>query len=79
MILSLQSVSVIPHPHDVSMTNQLLLVTPNRSWRLDPRTKQRGLDGVAAARAVLQESLVRGRVAALAEGESLELHVDKAA
>lgn len=60
------------------MTNQLILVTPNRSWRLDQRTKQRGLDGVAAARAILAESRVRARQAALAEGESLELHADAA-
>lgn len=60
------------------MTNQLHLLTPHRSWRLDRQTKQRGLDGVAAARAVLQESRIRAREAALAEGESLELHVDAA-
>lgn len=60
------------------MTNQLTLITPHRSWHLDQRTKQRGLDGIAAARAVLQESRVRAREAALAEGESLELHADAA-
>lgn len=60
------------------MTNQLSLITPHRSWRLDQRTKQQGLDGVAAARAVLQESRVRSRQSALAEGESLELHADAA-
>ena len=60
------------------MTNQLSLITPHRSWRLDQRTKQRGLDGVAAARAVVHESRVRARQAALTEGESLELHADAA-
>ena len=61
------------------MTNQLILVTPTRSWRLDPRTRQRGLDGIAAARAVVLEARIRAREAALAAGESLELHVDDAA
>ncbi|MDG2027206.1 MAG: hypothetical protein P8J50_08860 [Acidimicrobiales bacterium] len=60
------------------MTNQLSLITPHRSWRLDQRTKQRGLSGIASARAVLRESRVRAREAALAEGESLELHADAA-
>ena len=61
-----------------TMTNQLHLLTPHRSWRHDQRTKQQGLDGIAAARAVLQESRVRAREAALTEGESLELHADAA-
>lgn len=43
------------------MTNQLTLITPHRSWRLDSSTKQRGLDGIAAARAVLLESRIRDR------------------
>ncbi|MEQ8840470.1 MAG: hypothetical protein RIB98_05785 [Acidimicrobiales bacterium] len=60
------------------MTNQLSLITTHRSWRLDQRTKQQGLDGIAAARAVLQESRIRARAAALAEGEFLELHADAA-
>jgi|GEM_PF-3183113 hypothetical protein len=61
------------------MTNQLTLINPRRSWRLDRRTKQEGLDGIATARAVLQESRIRAREAALTEGESLELHVVDAA
>ena len=60
------------------MTNQLTLITPHRSWRLDQRTKQRGLDGISAARAVLLESRIKAREVALAEGESLELHIDAA-
>lgn len=56
------------------MTKQLSLITPTHSWRLDRRTRQRGLDGIAAARAVLAESRVRSREAMLAQGESLELH-----
>ena len=79
VILSLLRVSVTPHRHDVSMTKQLSLITPHRSWRLDPRTKQRGLDGVATARAILLDSRIKAREAALAEGESLELHVADAA
>lgn len=78
MILPLRPVSVTPPLHNGAMTNQLSLITPHRSWRLDRRTKQRGLDGIAAARAVLQESRIRAREVALAEGESLELHVDAA-
>lgn len=61
------------------MPDQLHLIIPQRNWRLDGRTQQRGLDGVAAARAVLFESRVRAREAALAEGESLELHIADAA
>lgn len=49
------------------MTNQLTLITPHRSWRLDKSTKQRGLDGVAAARAVLLESRIRAREAEQAD------------
>jgi len=60
------------------MSNQLTLITPRRSWRLDQRTKQEGLSGIAAARAVLRESRIKAREAALAEGESLELHADAA-
>lgn len=55
------------------MTNQLSLITPHRSWRLDQRTRQRGLDGIARARAVLREARARDREAA-AEGDSPELH-----
>jgi hypothetical protein len=72
-------VGVTPRRHDGCMTKQLSLITPNRSWRLDPRTKRQGLDGIAAARAVLLDSRIRARAAALAEGESLELHVADAA
>ena len=60
------------------MTNQLSLITPHRSWQLDQRTKQRGLDGIASARAVLVESRIKARVVALAAGESLELHSEAA-
>jgi hypothetical protein len=56
------------------MTDQLLLVTPDRSWRLDAATRSRGLAGVAEARAIVAESRVRARAAALTRGESLDLH-----
>jgi hypothetical protein len=79
VILPLPTVSVTPRRQDGVMTKQLSLITPNRSWRLDPHTRRRGLDGIAAARAVLIESRIRAREAALAEGESLELHVADAA
>jgi hypothetical protein len=60
------------------MTNQLILITPDRSWRLDDATRRRGREGVAAARAVLRASRVQAREAALAEGEALDLHRDAA-
>ena len=61
-----------------TMTNQLSLITSHRSGRLDQQTRRRGLDGVTAARAVLQQSRVRAREAMLA-GESLGLRAAAAA
>ena len=54
------------------MTKQLQLLEPQRSWRLDRSTRERGRAGVAAARAVIQESRARARAAALGEGEDVE-------
>ncbi len=67
MILSLLRASVTPRRQYDDMTNQLTLITPHRSWRLDSSTKQRGLDGIAAARAVLLESRIHDREVAESE------------
>lgn len=45
-------------------TRQLVLIDDDRGdregWKLDERTRQVGLDGVAAARRALREALARG-------------------
>ena len=72
MILSLPSVSVTPRRHDADMTKQLQLIESRPGWRLDRYTRDRGRAGVAAARAVIQESRARARAAALSEGEAVD-------
>lgn len=52
------------------MTKQLQLIDSHPSWRLDRSTRERGRAGVAAARAVIQESRARARAAELGEGEA---------
>ena len=57
--------SVTPPGEDVHMeTRQLVLIDDDRSdrndWKLDERTRQVGLDGIAAARRALREALARG-------------------
>lgn len=61
------------------MNNQLDLITAPRSWRLDRQTRQRGLDGVAAARAVLQAARARERIVDLVGAEAVEPNVADAA
>jgi hypothetical protein len=60
------------------MNNQLDLITAPRSWRLDRQTRQRGLDGVAAARAVLHAARARDRVVDLVGAEAVEPVADAA-
>ncbi|MBK5224468.1 MAG: hypothetical protein JJE52_16655 [Acidimicrobiia bacterium] len=46
-------------------TRQLVLIdndnSPRDEWKLDERTRQMGLDGVAEARRVLQAALAKGQ------------------
>lgn len=43
------------------MTDQLVLIDSHPAWRLDSRTRERGLRGVARARQALLEARSRGR------------------
>ena len=61
------------------MNNQLDLITTPRSWRLDRQTRQRGLDGVAAARAVLHAARARDRIGDLGQADAMEPVVADAA
>src|SRR5690606_14204789 len=60
------SVTVTPPGDDVDMeTRQLVLIdndnSPRDEWKLDERTRQMGLDGVAEARRVLQAALAKAQ------------------
>lgn len=47
------SETVTPPAETVGMERQLTLIDPQRTWRLDERTRQIGRRGVAEARAAL--------------------------
>lgn len=51
-------------------TKQLELLETRPVWRLDPRTIERGKEGVRTARAVLRESVARAEKRRAAEQEN---------
>ena len=47
------------------MTSQLLLLEDHPQWKLNPKTREQGLRGIASARAVLREAQAKARAEAL--------------
>jgi hypothetical protein len=47
------------------MTSQLLLLEDHPQWKLNPKTREQGLRGIANARAVLREAQAKARAEAL--------------